>query len=291
MQTHSRPGGQGPRLRAPLPTRPRPRSAPHTRAQLFLDPLTSLDLVGPPSSFPPRRPRASPSCPGAGTRPPTWAGAPRRRAPPGAPRGSSRNALGLFLRLPSSRAERRDPGRHHKVSLKSPSRGPPPAPAPAPARSSRGAAQDCARAARGPRWPLGRTAALQDSRRQMACGGRLRGGWRRPSLLPFPLPPPRRGARTFRGAGRDLPGGCGSGARPASGSAGISGKAAPLPGLCEHLRRRRPGPGAGAVLTPVLRTRPWQLLNGQPAPGKSRGTLSAGVSHSKVVTLRLTLKS
>lgn len=84
---------------------------------------------------------------------------------------------------------------------------------PAPARPSRGAAQDCARAARGPRRPLGHTATLQDSRRQMACGGRLRGGWRRPSLLPFPLPLPGCGARSLRGAGRDLSGGCGSSAR------------------------------------------------------------------------------
>lgn len=62
-------------------------------------------------------PKADPAKPPAGTHTqPTWAetGDPSSSS---SSASSSTNALGLFLHLSSSRTRRRDPGRHHKVSL------------------------------------------------------------------------------------------------------------------------------------------------------------------------------
>lgn len=116
---------------------------------------------------------------------------------------SSTNALGLFLRLPSSPARRRDPGRHRKVSLSHlssalprlqrgqgearPDRPPPRTPAPVLGPPEVRAA------------PLGRrarAALLQGSpgrvraARRTACSKRLRGCCRRP-VPPPPVPLPR----------------------------------------------------------------------------------------------------
>lgn len=136
----------------------------------------------PPPSLPgvPGRPRVSPSCPGAGTRPPTWAGTPRQRAP----RGSSRNALGLFLRLHSSPARRRDPGRPRKVSLKSPSRGPPPGSGEVEQRRGPGLRPGRPRSAMAPR-PHRHPPGLPP-----ANGLRRAAPRRLASSVPPPLPPP-----------------------------------------------------------------------------------------------------
>lgn len=250
-------------------------AAPHARVQLSSDPLTAPDPARPaplpwrPGARPPGRPHwPGPPEPGSGV--PGGALRPAQLAAPARMRSACPSAS------PSSPAGRRDSGRHRKV-FKSPSRGPPSAPGAVEYRRE-------ARPRPAPGPPEVRAGPRPHRRppgcsRRMACGGRLRGGWRRPSLLPSPSARPPASAAQV---GTCWAGGGGSGARPGSCPAGFRGRRSAPRARSASIRGGAPDPA-----------RPWirRCVPARPADAalatfnhtrESRGIPSSAVFHLKV---------